>query len=340
MVQAKGRAHAFWGRNAALTTVLPAFLICSLWNSPTLASPTLLQWKTIQPQQKHFPIPLVLQDNIVFWKHLFLEVDSTSVVFHDQDNLTVIWDILELPTYRDGTVNKRRANALIARHLQDLRYRIYRLEKRKKPRDAFDKKLHRLIRKTSLQHKKAYGTRFPLDGAALRLRAQRGVSDHFLEGLKRAEPWAKQIRSILVEEGVPTELAVMTMVESMFSSTARSYLGAAGVWQLMPCTARHYGVRVSRSRDDRLNIPVATRVAARLLKTNHTSLESWPLAITAYNHGRDALHVAMEKYKTDNLVGLLENYDHRNWGFASQNFYAEFLTVLDICSSPEIECPF
>lgn len=340
MVPAKGSSLAFWGRNAALTTALPIFLLCILWTSQAIAGPTLLPWKTIQPQEEHFPVPLVLQDNIVFWKHLFLEVESTRVVFHDQDNLTVIWDILELPTYQDGTVNKRRANALVTRHLQDLRYRIYRLEKRKKPRDAFDKKLHRLIRKTSLQHKKAYGTRFPLDGAAGRLRAQRGVSDHFFEGLKRAEPWAKQIRTILIEEGVPTELAVMTMVESMFKATARSYLGAAGVWQLMPNTARFYGVRVSRSRDDRLNIPVATRAAAQLLKHNHNALASWPLAITAYNHGRDALHIAMDKYKTDNLVGLLEKYEHRKWGFASQNFYAEFLTVLDICSSPEIKCPF
>ena len=134
---------------------------------------------------------------------------------------------------------------------------------------------------------------------------------------------------IFINEGLPSDLTRMAFVESMFNLNARSKAGASGIWQFMPRTARRFMI-VNRFVDER-NSPIkATRGAAKLLKHNYRKLGSWPLAITAYNHGVAGMSRAVRKTRTTNFDKIIDNYKSRTFGFASRNFYAEFIAARNV----------
>jgi len=103
------------------------------------------------------------------------------------------------------------------------------------------------------------------------------------------------IQSILVKEGVPEDLAAVVFIESGGNPLALSSKGARGLWQLMPDTARRYGLTVDPRRDDRLDIEKSTVTAARYLRDLYLQFESWPLALAAYNTGEQHVLRAMAR---------------------------------------------
>jgi len=132
--------------------------------------------------------------------------------------------------------------------------------------------------------------------------------------------------------GVPVELAVLPHVESSFQLQAYSSAGAAGIWQFTRSTGRRY-MKVGYEVDERRDPIIAAYAAAKLLKYNYRELKTWPLAITAYNHGANGMRRAKKRHGND-IVKIIENYKSRRFGFASKNFYSEFLAALEVTRYP------
>jgi membrane-bound lytic murein transglycosylase D len=175
---------------------------------------------------------------------------------------------------------------------------------------------------------------YDLAAPDVRLRAQRGAREHFAEGLKISGRYIDEMKRIFREEGLPEDLTYLPLVESSFNIRARSSVGALGMWQFMPETGRKF-LRIDDSIDERRDPLLSTRAAARLLQQNYRLFESWPLAITAYNHGTEGIFRGMKATESDDLVELIKNYQSPTFGFASKHFYAEFLAVVAIANSSE-----
>ena len=111
----------------------------------------------------------------------------------------------------------------------------------------------------------------------------------------RYELWYPLFRNTFAKYGVPEELISLCIVESAVSRRAVSSAGAAGIWQLMPGTAKHYGLRVDEFVDERFDVAKATDAAARMLRDVHRSLKRWDLTVLSYNCGSGRVRQAIIK---------------------------------------------
>jgi soluble lytic murein transglycosylase-like protein len=101
------------------------------------------------------------------------------------------------------------------------------------------------------------------------------------------------IRKILADEGLPPSLIGLAQAESGLNSLALSSKGARGIWQLMPDTARTFGLAVDSRRDDRIDPIRSTIAAARYLRLLYARWGAWDLAFAAYNAGAGAVERAL-----------------------------------------------
>lgn len=128
--------------------------------------------------------------------------------------------------------------------------------------------------------------------------------DRLLAPRARLDRLRPAVEPILQQSGVPVELAAMILVESGGRTTALSAKGALGLWQLMPATARRYGLRVDNVEDDRLDIEKSTRGAARYLNDLHLQFGSWTLALAAYNTGEQNVQRAISRSQSTEFTVL------------------------------------
>jgi membrane-bound lytic murein transglycosylase D len=269
------------------------------------------------------PRPPELERDVQFWIRVYSEVDTNGGFLHDQYNLAVVYETLHFtpntsPRERERIVDQARSRYAAA------------LRRIAAAKDG-------VLSDDDQRIKDMWGT----EGTPSRLleaiediRFQLGQADRFREGLIRSGAWETHIAETLANLGLPAELAVLPHVESSFNPAAYSKVGAAGLWQFMRSTGRRY-MRIDSAVDDRLDPFRSTEAAAQLLAYNYRILGTWPLALTAYNHGAAGVRHAKETLGTDDIVKIVRNYNGKTFGFASRNFYVSFLAALEVDRNPE-----
>jgi membrane-bound lytic murein transglycosylase D len=270
-----------------------------------------------------FAYPADLEPDVRFWIRVYTEVTTEQGLLHDDWYLGLVYEVLRFdpsdsPRQREHIVEEAKARyaALLRRFAAGDTDNLTPHERRIL-HDFGDKA-------TPAQYREAIE----------RIRFQLGQADRFHEGLIRAQEYEKSISRVLADRGVPPEIGALPHVESSFNPAAYSRVGAAGLWQFMPGTARRY-MRVDGIVDQRLDPYSATEAAANLMLYNYRLLGSWPLAVTAYNHGPGGLKRAQDELGTNDIAVIVKRYQGATFGFASRNFYVAFLAALEVDRNAE-----
>ena len=276
---------------------------------------------------KDFPRPSVLQPNVAFWNKVFTEYSEYQSVIQSMDDA---WRVYRVLDFRDDAIRlgpaearrrQNKAEKAAKREINERLKRVHALRNVPEQMNAAERELYHLFDDSTDpgRFKDAVG----------RLRAQRGLKERTEHALAVSSQYLPEMESIFKSEGLPPILTRLPLVESSFNVDAYSKVGAAGLWQFIPSSARLY-MRLDEAVDERRDPWTSTRGAARHLKEDFELLGSWPLAVTAYNYGRDGLAKGLRQVKGNSLEDLLNRWDGRRFGFASRNFYAEFLAAVDV----------
>ncbi len=275
-----------------------------------------------------------LAPNVAFWKQVFVHYTGKQAVFHDRKHLDLVYSIVDLGDIVDSGRSSYRIERAVRARMRAETHRLDGVLKRVAAgsrNTKEEKRLAELIRKKLGSSAKAA----ELVGRA---RAQRGLGHQFCEAMQRARPYLPAMREILWRHGVPEDVAALPLVESSYRSDAMSYAGAVGMWQFTRTTGRRF-LRIDYATDERRDPLRATEAAARYLRDNYERLGTWPLAITAYNHGEAGMERAVRMVGTTDFSIIQKQYKSRSFGFASANFYAELLAAADVVAEADTVCP-
>ena len=121
---------------------------------------------------------------------------------------------------------------------------------------------------------------------------------------KRGGRYLPTIRKVFRKKSVPEDLAALAMIESGFEPSARSPVGALGMWQFMPDTGKIYGLAQDRWADQRMSITLATEAAADHLADLNRRFGSWDLAMASYNMGYGGVLQLVRRYNTNDFWSL------------------------------------
>ncbi|WP_082673976.1 lytic transglycosylase domain-containing protein [Thiohalocapsa sp. ML1] len=278
-------------------------------------------------QSAEFPMPAGLEDNVAFWRNVYAKWGRDKVIIHDDEHMGVIYQVAQLPGPIEEVYTPAQKD-YVRSLSESWRARLRALERRVAERARLSAEEKQL--KAQLEQKGGPGAVF---GADERVRSQRGVRERYRGGLERSGRWEPAFQDVFRRHGLPEDLALLPHVESSFQANARSSAGASGMWQFIRSTGKSY-MTVNSSIDERLDPVVAADAAARYLKNSYSKLHNWPMALTSYNHGLGGMMRAKERYGTD-FARIVRDYDGKYFGFASRNFYAQFLAARHVARNAD-----
>ena len=273
-----------------------------------------------------FPCPAELHPRTEFWLKIFSQYGRDSKVLHDNRYPCLIYEIIDVAGLESKLAKEKVASRVeyYAELLEDMAVT---------DPATFDPEKKRLRDLLAPIQEAARYTR-----AKERLRTQSGIRESFQAGLARSGRYLPYIFEVLEARGVPLEVAFLPHVESAFDPQAYSKVGAAGLWQFTRGTGRSY-MRIETDLDERRDPYASTPAAAKYLRNSFDQLESWPLAVVSYNYGLAGVRRASQTLGSKDIVRVLNEYDGPRFGFASQNFYCEFLAAIEIGQHPELYFP-
>jgi len=267
-----------------------------------------------------FVEPKAMAPMINFWVHVYSRWDIGLVAFHDNRYLDVVYDLSPI------TQGDRRTWDTISELIKDDLLVIEESVTNPRKLTSNQERIKKMLVKA--------GGQGALIGASERLRGQRGLKSEFRRGLERSQVYIPYFKKVFRSAGLPEEIAYLPHVESSFNKGARSKVGASGMWQFMPSTARSFMPMRANVLDSRFDPRHSAQGAAKLMAYNHKIVHFWPLTITAYNSGVGHGIRAKERYGND-MGMIVFNYNEGAFQFASRNFYAEFVAAMKIARDPD-----
>jgi membrane-bound lytic murein transglycosylase D len=287
-----------------------------------------------------FPLPSLAQTNrfqqlgleldpwaeaqINFWREIYSKYTTHDFIIHDSVNLGRIYDVV---LSEKEAIRRKREIQKSLLHISELAKKIGKVD----DSDLNDEEHRLFLVLDSDTDPEAY--RFAADSG--RLRTQLGQKDRLEDAYSISKHYVARMEEMLAEEGVPKELSRLPFVESGFNSSAKSKVGAIGIWQFMPKTAMR-DLRVTSAIDERYDPLKATRAAGKFLKRNDDFLKNWGLAVMAYHQGPGLVSKAVNRLKTHDPIRIIKLFKDPNFLFASRNYLFEFLAMNDVDAKHEL----
>ena len=156
--------------------------------------------------------------------------------------------------------------------------------------------------------------------------------DYVRRIVSRSRSYLYHIVEEVDRRAMPMEIALLPMIESAFKSTALSTSSASGIWQFIPSTGRHYGLKQDAWYDGRRDFPAATNAALDYLSKLYLDFGDWQLALAAYNCGEGCVARAIQKNVQQ---GLPTDYASLSLPPETRNYVPKLLAIKHIISSPE-----
>ncbi len=166
------------------------------------------------------------------------------------------------------------------------------------------------------RHEQYYSTRLP----------------YFNRIVERSEPYMYHIAQEVQKRNMPAEIALLPIIESAFVTSAKSRVGASGLWQFMPATGRDFGLTQNNLYDGRLDVYAATDAALTYLQYLHNLFGDWSLALAAYNWGQGNVGKAIKRAQAQ---GKEITYENLNMPAETRNYVPKLLAVRNLIASPE-----
>ncbi len=268
-----------------------------------VATLELLGASGVSAASRDFPVPVKLAPAVRFWTDVFTHYAQDEVLVHDRLRPEMVYAVVR----RGGNP------AGDARQIGD-----------------------RLLLNSIVGPDPISGvllkpsTRTDLVGSD-QVRLQHGMREAFAQALTAQRLYHPIVNAALEREGLPSILAALPLIESSYHPDAMSHAGAVGLWQLARGTAQQY-LRVDDAVDERRDPARASEAAAQYLHELRDTLPSWPLALTAYNHGLGGVERARRAVGSDDLGELVMRYHGPGFGFSARNYYAMFLAAAHVAS--------
>jgi len=156
--------------------------------------------------------------------------------------------------------------------------------------------------------------------------------DYMVRVFQRSSRYLYHILDELERRQMPMDLALLPIVESAYDPFAYSHGRAAGMWQMIPGTARRFGVRQNWWYDGRRDVLDSTRAALDYLEYLYAEFDDWQLAVAAYNSGEGNVHRAIRRNRN---AGKPTDFWHLRLPRETVNYVPKLLALVDIVSRPQ-----
>lgn len=290
-----------------------------------------------------FKINDFFRPSVNFWFDIYTKYNSSMYAIHDKENLSIVYQILNFNQIDQSHLHKYTKYHLKKKKRQQAIHQIRQILNKLSKNPRFEsnqvEKIKQVFTNAGIKVPTNYNLAKKFYSNRLKnLRTQTGQRDYIHKGLKDFIFYIDFFKRVTSEMELPHELMAIPFLESSFNTHAESKVGATGMWQFIQSTGKLFMI-VDSNIDHRSNPFISSIAGLQLLADNFKILKQWDLSIAAYNSGFKHLSRWKSKVKNKNvetnLADFINNYKHPTIGFASKNFYSEFLALTHVLAYRE-----